>query len=392
MARRKKEPSTPLWQPDDVAPAESYRLEGLEPDNLLAFMALLGLLHALETARPAWRPRAFWDVETHPWRPVLTLAEPQTQAEVARGAAEGARDLLSPISGICRAAATREQQRAASQIQEIETEIEQAKEQGRSTKKLEEQMKKQRKRDSQPRDEGKVTVIASAFDDLKHLHGAQDPERETWIASLAAWAPGKKGEREVRNAPFKLTSGQQAFAGLFVTLAESCDWLEIARSLFQPWRYLHRGDSFRLDSAEARRYAYMAGDPTDKALWTVDGQTGKGVAPSEKGANTLAAVGFRSFPIISLQRDVAIPGMAGKNKALLRIPIWAVKGGRGATRAGIESRLWQGGGDNPPADPNVVGWQRFRIFEISDSPTSKYKSVAYDGFIDNNDIATPPPP
>jgi len=35
-----------------------HRLEGLEPDNLLAFLALLGLLRSLETARPAWRPRA----------------------------------------------------------------------------------------------------------------------------------------------------------------------------------------------------------------------------------------------------------------------------------------------------------------------------------------------
>lgn len=32
------------------------RLGGLEPDNLLAFLALFGLL-ALETARPDWRPR-----------------------------------------------------------------------------------------------------------------------------------------------------------------------------------------------------------------------------------------------------------------------------------------------------------------------------------------------
>ena len=36
----------------------SYRLEGFEPDNLLAFLALLGLLRALEKARPQWRPRA----------------------------------------------------------------------------------------------------------------------------------------------------------------------------------------------------------------------------------------------------------------------------------------------------------------------------------------------
>ena len=43
-------------------PRCDHRLNGLEPDNLLAFLALLGLLRALETARPKWRPRARWDV------------------------------------------------------------------------------------------------------------------------------------------------------------------------------------------------------------------------------------------------------------------------------------------------------------------------------------------
>jgi hypothetical protein len=35
-------------------------LKGLEPDNLLAFLALLGLLRALEAAQPGWRPRVGW--------------------------------------------------------------------------------------------------------------------------------------------------------------------------------------------------------------------------------------------------------------------------------------------------------------------------------------------
>lgn len=35
-------------------------MPGLEADNLLAFIALLGLLRALETARPVWDPRVSW--------------------------------------------------------------------------------------------------------------------------------------------------------------------------------------------------------------------------------------------------------------------------------------------------------------------------------------------
>jgi hypothetical protein len=67
------------------------RLEGLEPDNLLAFVALLGLLRALEaSSRSSWRPRVAWDVDSAPLRPVLNLVEPQTPEAVCEAAAEGA--------------------------------------------------------------------------------------------------------------------------------------------------------------------------------------------------------------------------------------------------------------------------------------------------------------
>src|SRR5262249_13079668 len=65
---------------------QRHRLEGLEPDNLLAFLALLGLLRALEAARPGWHPRAAWDIEAAPMRPFLHMRE-----SVGRG------DLLSSV-------------------------------------------------------------------------------------------------------------------------------------------------------------------------------------------------------------------------------------------------------------------------------------------------------
>jgi hypothetical protein len=71
-------------------PMHRHRLEGLEPENLLAFLALLGLLRSLETARSAWRPRAAWDLDKAPLRPILLLSEPHTQREVSRATAEGA--------------------------------------------------------------------------------------------------------------------------------------------------------------------------------------------------------------------------------------------------------------------------------------------------------------
>lgn len=61
--------------------ASSYRLEGLEPDNLLAFLALLGVLRALEEAERGlrdderWWPRVSWSIGAPPWRPQLHLAK-----------------------------------------------------------------------------------------------------------------------------------------------------------------------------------------------------------------------------------------------------------------------------------------------------------------------------
>jgi hypothetical protein len=51
--------------------AKSHRLDGLEPDNLLAFLTLLGLLRALETADVDLYPRAAWDIDRPPLRPRL---------------------------------------------------------------------------------------------------------------------------------------------------------------------------------------------------------------------------------------------------------------------------------------------------------------------------------
>ncbi|MDN5872214.1 MAG: hypothetical protein L0H73_16040 [Nitrococcus sp.] len=78
-----------------------HRLDGLEPDNLLAFLALLGLLRAVELVRPEWQPRAYWDMEKAPLRPIFTTRKPMTPEEVSRAALDGLlifRDALRPFS------------------------------------------------------------------------------------------------------------------------------------------------------------------------------------------------------------------------------------------------------------------------------------------------------
>ena len=65
-----------------------HRLDGLEPDNLLAFMALLGLLRTLEEARPDWHPRVSWTVDEPPLRPCLHVAEKVAGNVIVEAAAE----------------------------------------------------------------------------------------------------------------------------------------------------------------------------------------------------------------------------------------------------------------------------------------------------------------
>lgn len=71
-----------------------HRLSGLEPDNLLAFMALLGLLRVLEEAEPSWLPRVSWSGDDDPpVRPVLHVAQPVPEDSIVTAAGAGLAEL-----------------------------------------------------------------------------------------------------------------------------------------------------------------------------------------------------------------------------------------------------------------------------------------------------------
>jgi len=73
--------------------ARTHRLLGFEADNMLAFMALLGLLRVLELEKPGWRARVRWACDRPPIRPELVLQEPATAIAVAESAIAGCRKL-----------------------------------------------------------------------------------------------------------------------------------------------------------------------------------------------------------------------------------------------------------------------------------------------------------
>jgi hypothetical protein len=74
----------PLTRAPDAAVLD---LAGLDADNLLAFLALLGLLRALEVTKPDWCPRVSW--AGPPWKARLHVAEAAGENAVAKAAAQG---------------------------------------------------------------------------------------------------------------------------------------------------------------------------------------------------------------------------------------------------------------------------------------------------------------
>jgi hypothetical protein len=245
-----------------------HRLDGLEPDNLLAFLALLGLLRTLEAAdraqveRSKLRPRVFWDLELPPLRPVLSVARPATRNDVAEAASNGVSILTSANSF------------------------------------------GDRKDLNYTRSEARGMLERAAYNATATDHNAAD-----LLASLmndAAVKDDKNSETAtIDPTPFCLLFGQghQHFLERLVQVPiepappprgkgraaltiSGADCLQEA--LFAPW---HRSDptfSFRWDPDEDARHALMPGDPTDP-----DYKSG-----TQHGANRLAAFGLAAITLV----------------------------------------------------------------------------------------------
>jgi hypothetical protein len=276
-----------------------HRLEGLEPDNLLAFLALLGLLRSLEAAdreRPAndrLHPRASWNLDMPPLRPVLSVARPTTQRDLAEAAANG----LSILA-------------ASHDFGE-----------------------RNRKDLNYPREEARAMLEETA-----HAATALARDPVDLLAALMSDAAVKE-DKNPEAAPIAPTplcllfgQGHQHFLERLAKVpaeaappsrgkgkarvtfsATEC----LADALFAPW---HREDptfSFRWDPEEDVRYALMAGNPTDSAY--------KG--GTQHGANRLAAVGLATLTLIPETRGGRIypsvlGGSSGPEGFSFAWPIW----------------------------------------------------------------------
>jgi hypothetical protein len=268
--------------------ARSHRLDGLEPDNLLAFLALLGLLRALETADAGLHPRAAWDIERPPLRPRLFLAREMTAEQISETAAEGIetialgyefdgrKDLNYPRKE-CRELLTGEAMASFAGHRE------------------------------------RIDLLAGLMSDAAIKDDKTELVDPTPLCLLFGQGHQHFLER-LASVPREAAPPPRGRGKSSVTLSASqC----LAEALFQPW---HRDDptfSFRWDPAVDVRYSLMAGDPTDTAY----------KARTQHGANRLAAVGLAALTLVpemraGRARPSIVGGMSGVDGFSFAFPIW----------------------------------------------------------------------
>lgn len=270
-----------------------HRLEGLEPDNLLAFLALLGLLRALRESRPDWRPRVFWTVDSPPLRPVL-----RTPADV------GTDEVLAAAAAGIGALAERHE---FGDLHDLKL---------------------------QPDD---------AAERLRTAAEENGYAAELWSALISDAAVASDGAK-AKPTPLCLISGQghQHFMLRLASVPSTAcppdrgtgrkkmqvtETESLREALFAPWERRDATDSFRWDPVEDVRYALRATNPsTDKET-------------TQHAANRLASIGLSTITVVPRRRgpDIRLAALGearDKNgNFFFGWPIWREPMGLDAIRA-----------------------------------------------------------
>lgn len=258
-----------------------HRLAGIEPDNLLAFLSLLGVLRSLETSRPEWKVKVSWTVDAPPVCPCLHVAEAVMEEDIATGALEGLTALVNA-------------HRFPERNLKIDPEV--------------------------------------ARCELTEAADAGGYRADLWAALVSDKA--KRATREeVESTPLCLMFGQghQFFLDRLASVpraslpksrrrgggaSESSESHGLLEALFSPWRRQDSTESFRWDPVEDVRYAYRAGDPSktrNKQL-------------TQHGANRLAAVGLSVLTVFPVRRgrEIRLSARGGRSRRgfTLTWPVW----------------------------------------------------------------------
>lgn len=229
--------------------SRTHRLEGLEPENLLAFLALLGLLRCLEAARPDWRVRVQWDSATPPTRPLLTLQKPATAMDVTTAALRGCEELARDyeFGG---------EPQVNWPAPEARVRLENA------------------RRAARPEDRGHIDVLSALLSDRATTAGnAVVPTPLCLMFGQGRQFFLERLEKAPRLRPFMQYQGRKR-------LGRRTPLQTMYLALFVPWLRVDRGPTFRWDPHEDRRGALRAANTQTERILTV------------QGANALAALGL----------------------------------------------------------------------------------------------------
>ena len=261
----------------------TYTLFGLEDDNLLAFLALLGLLRALSCSRPSWSPRVFFD--GMPLHTQLRISCDASVEDVAKAAADGC------------AAYSAEFRFGEHHDLTFGAEVARAMLQNSALNCVSAEVTSALCSDAAVRDNGRIeaTPLCAMFGQghqsfLDRLHNVSN-------GVLPRALKAKKLQPDLNDANY------------------------VRRALFSPWTRSDATESFRWDFEEDRRYALRFDDPSGDA------------ATTEHGANRLAILGrlsFQTAPKVAGRSGRVILGTRGvsrgKKDRRVRItwPIWSL--------------------------------------------------------------------
>ena len=238
----------------------AHRLVGLEPGNLLAFLALLGLLRALEEATPAWpQPRVAWSVDAPPVRPVLYLSEAVGRDAILTATAAGvqrlaARHDFAPYKNL----------------------------------KLPPEIAAERLRAAAASDSYTADLWAALVSDAAVRERNKATEAEPTPLCLIFGQGHQNFLERLQTVPRQRQPDRGPKRNQPTISETDC----LSEALFSPWTRPDATHSFRWDSHEDVRYAHRATDPTDA----------KTKATTQHGANRLAAVGLAALTVVPQRR------------------------------------------------------------------------------------------
>jgi hypothetical protein len=257
---------------------KEHILHGLEPDNLLAFLALLGFHRAVDRAKPDWRGRVYWTGV--PLRPRLLLHQHTELEELLEAAATGCAELaeVHSFGGIKR------------------------------MKEIDSSLAKQMLRNASLGDRTRADLISALMSEIAF-----------------------RDDGELQRTPFYAVSGQQGFFDRLENVPKGnpsksgpgSAYLNsparLGEAVFTAWNRKDSTDGFRWDPLEDRRYALRFNDPSPE-----------GAGATVHGANRLAAL---AIPLLT-----AVPRRQRGEVRLLAVGVEARRGGPLTVRWPIWSR------------------------------------------------------